>query len=122
MGRAEPRFLYWAEYSGGDRGNPVVVHYEIPEHGRGFYTRYRGDRAGVLLRYDREGYGFPRGAYLNAVTGCWRPSESPDRNVWRGSDYGEPISRTEAEAIVAEFGYPPGVLDQPTAENGTKLP
>jgi len=62
-----------------------------------------------LLRYDSELVGFPRGAVLHS-DGHWRPSECPDRNVWRGSDYGDEVSADAAAAFVTDHGFDLGVL------------
>lgn len=111
----ERRYLYWAYFSGGDRQRPRRVDFDIPEHGSGCYIRYEGDRAGGLLRYDRwaEPGTFPRGARLGE-DGRWHATESPDRNVWLGSDNGEPVTVREAERIAVELGHPPEVLDDTT--------
>ncbi len=106
-----PRFLYWATFYGGDRSRPVRVAYDIPGHGRGWYTRYEGDAPGSLLRYDRAvATGVGAGAVLYA-DGRWRHSESPERNVWLGSNHGEPVSVEQARGIAVEFGHPADVVD-----------
>lgn len=107
------QFVYWVTRSGGDRSAPFVVHYDIAGHGRGLYTRYRGDRVTALYRYDRERSGFPRGAVL-LPGGRWRPTESPDRTLALGSDDpGDPIDRAQAEEIAVELGFSVDVLDEP---------
>ena len=109
---AAAQFIYWVRRSGGDRSAPVIVRYDIAEHGSGFYTRYRGDRPTALYRFDREQSGFPRGAVL-VPGGRWQPTESPDRTITLGSDDpGDPIDRAQAEAIAVELGFPIGILEQ----------
>jgi hypothetical protein len=107
------RYLYWAYFGGGDPKRPRRVTFRIPGHGHGFYLRHEGDRAKGLLRYDRWAAAFPRGASLDR-DGRWRASESPERNVRLGSDYGEPVTADEARRAVVELGHPPETLDEPT--------
>ncbi|MGL5930258.1 MAG: hypothetical protein ACRCY8_15100 [Dermatophilaceae bacterium] len=107
--RDSSRFRYWATFDGGNPTRPVTVDYDIPGHGRGWYTRHRGDRASSLLRFDRDALSGRAGAVL-CWDGRWRWSESPERNVWRGSDYGEPVSARQARRIAAEFGHPADVV------------
>jgi hypothetical protein len=110
---AATRFVFWVRRSGGDRSQPLVVRYDIAGHGTGFYTRYRGDRAVALYRYDRRHSGFPRGAVLVPGT-RWGPTESPDRTIALGSDDpGDPIDRTQAAEIAVELGHPVDVLEEP---------
>jgi hypothetical protein len=122
------RFLFWATFLGGDPDKPVRVAFNLEGHGNGFYLRHEGDQPVSLLRYDRSNEpsipwytGFPRGAVLRAAApafgGAWRPSELPDRNILLGSDYGEPVSFSEAREIAQYLGYEPWILDEPTVSN-----
>lgn len=110
MNRAGPRYLYWAVFAGGDPKRPRRVNFDIASYATGFYTRYQGDRAIGLLRYDWwADDGRPRGGSLRD-DGRWQVSELPTRNVWLGSDNGEPVTPDEAARIVVELGHSPDVL------------
>jgi hypothetical protein len=61
---------------------------------------------------DTEASWFPSGAFLG-TDGRWRPHEGPDRNRWRGSDYGDEISPREAASVVADLGLAADVLTDP---------
>ncbi|MGL5818787.1 MAG: hypothetical protein ACRCYR_14565 [Phycicoccus sp.] len=104
------RFHYWATFDGGDPTRPVTVGYHIAGHGRGWYTRYRGDRPTSLLRFDGAPDAIGRRGAVLCWDGRWRWSESPERNVWRGSDYGEPVSPKQARRIAVGFGHPADVV------------
>jgi hypothetical protein len=113
------RYLYWTHFYGGDPQRPERVEFCIPGQGSGFYTRYVGDRVGGLLRYDRwaDPGTFPHGAYLGK-DGRWHASKTPDRNVWLGSDDGEPVTADEARQLAVELGHSPTVLDDTTVVPG----
>jgi hypothetical protein len=64
----------------------------------------------LLLRYDGEMAGFPRGAALGP-DGRWRPYEGPDRNVWRGSDYGQEVSARQAGRFLVAHGHDVALLE-----------
>jgi hypothetical protein len=119
MGEAEPndrpRYWYWAYFEGGDPHRRVRVDYRIPGRESGTYFRNAGDRPSVLLRYDwRADPGtFPRGARLDS-DGRWHATESPDRNVWLGSDYGDPVTDDEAAELVVALGHATEVLADTT--------
>lgn len=84
--RFEPgRFRYWAT----DTGRAVLS---------------------GLLRYDSSVTGPGAGAVLCADS-RWRRSERPERNVWLGSDYGEPVSPGQAREIAVALGHPADVVD-----------
>jgi hypothetical protein len=71
---------------------------------------------GTLYRYDNEAPRVCAGSRFDMRTGVWRGSEAPVRNVWLGSDYGEPITIAQAEEIIVELGFQPDLL---TAETVT---
>ena len=64
----------------------------------------------LLLRYDGEMTGFPRGAALGP-DGRWRPHEGPDRNIWRGSDYGDEVSAGQAREFLVAHGHDGALLE-----------
>ena len=107
--RPVPRYWYWTSYSGGDSERPFTV--QIPDggFGTGHYTRWEGDHANGLLRFDRWER---RGAFLDS--GIWRPSELVERLIYLGSDDGmDDIDADEACRIASEMGYP-DALEGPT--------
>ena len=102
-----PRYWYWTTYSGGDRERPFIT--QIPEDGlgTGYYTRWEGDHANGLLRFDRWE---KRGAYLDQ--GSWRPSELVERLIYLGSDDGmDDINADEAQRIATDMGFPHALED-----------
>jgi hypothetical protein len=108
---AGQRYWFWATWSGGG-GQPYRVDYQITGRESGTYWRQPGDACRALYRYDwraHERGDFPVGSVLGA-RGRWRSSEAPKRNVWLGSDYGDPITTAQATAIVIEFGCAPDIL------------
>jgi hypothetical protein len=114
--RVRHRYLFWATFFPGDEVpvRPVIVEFGIAGHGNGFYSRSEGDRVGTLLRYDNEAPRIYAGSHLDVRTGVWRGSEAPVRNVWLGSDYGEPITIAQAEEIIVELGFRPDLLTAET--------
>jgi hypothetical protein len=101
-----PRYKYWAYFAGGDPQRRIRVPYDIPGHGFGLYTRHADDRATGLIRFDR----YERAGARLGTDGCWRLNEGPERNVWRGSDCGDPVSIPEAEQVAQALGHPAGVI------------
>lgn len=61
---------------------------------------------------DTEATWFPQGAILGS-DGRWRPYEGPDRNHWRGSDYGDEISAPDVAHMVDELGLAVETLTDP---------
>ncbi|MEV6772958.1 hypothetical protein AB0N05_30415 [Nocardia sp. NPDC051030] len=106
----DQRFLYWAYFFGGDTQRPYRVEFGPGCDGTGFYTRYEGDRVTGLIRYDLQAGGGPSGARLDR-DGRWYADERPERNVWRGSDYGDSVPPEQACEIAVALGHDPAVMN-----------
>ena len=48
--------------------------------------------------------------------GCWRWSGGPERNVYRGSDDGYPVTAKEARQIIVQLGHAVDVLEEPDVD------
>jgi hypothetical protein len=106
------RYRYWAYFAGGDPSRSRRITYDLPGHGYGLYTRYAGDHPTGLIRFDRHERS---GARLDA-DGHWWWTESPERNVWLGSDHGEPVSTQQAEQVAVALGHPASAIHTDTLD------
>lgn len=100
------RCLYWATWRGTPRDAQVRVSYDIAGEGRGSYLRPPGPPM-TLYRWDSKRL---IGSSLTR-DGVWRHSEGPQRNLYLGSDYGEPVSVRTAREIAEQLGAPNALED-----------
>ena len=115
-GRSGLRFFYWADFSGGDLTSQRLVKYDIPGYASGFYWRREGDLPTWLSRFDCGGELGGEGGSILGHDGCWRWSGGPERNVYRGSDDGYPVTAKEARQIIVQLGHAVDVLEEPDVD------
>jgi hypothetical protein len=104
--RHRDRCSYWADWHAAPDGAMATVSYDIAGEGHGFYQRPLGPPR-ILYRWDSErriGSSLTRG-------GGWYEDDRPERTMYLGSDYGQPVSVRTAREIAEQLGAPDALAD-----------
>ena len=119
----EPRYLFYARFSGGDPQRSYWVDWGEPDLVQEGYRRHHGERPTALLRYDQEADADPAGARLRE-DGRWHLDFLAEEVFVGYSSLSEwkPVTPHDAREIAVALGLDPAVIDDPDIYQRSSAP